>query len=283
MAKVEKETGQSIHNYFDLIVGTSTGGIIALALAAGITAEDILSLYTSNAGKIFKRDLRTKLSLWGLIRHKYDVSHLEQMLKTTFGSTKLKDAKTMLCIPAVEHHKAAPKVYKTPHHQTLHIDGEIFMWEVARATSAAPTIFPAYTTETEAKLDGGLWANNPVMVGIAEALFNGCSLENIKVLSLGTGVNPYTLSQKQARKNCIAAYKTKLVDLVFNVQTESALNIARCFLGDNLSRIDFHNNTFIQLDSSTDEDIQVMLAEADQIFAKSFKNSGFSIGDHFFA
>ncbi len=188
----------------------------------------------------------------------------------------------MLCIPAVEHHKAAPKVYKTPHHKTLHIDGEICMWEAARATSAAPTIFPAYTTETEAKLDGGLWANNPIMVGITEALYNGCNLNDIKVLSIGTGVNPYTLSQKQAQKNSIIGYNSKLVDLVFNVQTASALNQGRYLIGGNLFRIDFHNNTHIQLDSSSGCDIQAMLTEADQMFANSFKNGGHSIYQNFF-
>ena len=284
LSKIESEIGQPIANYFDLIVGTSTGGIIALGLAAGIPAETILSLYKDNVRKIFKKTVLTSIrSCGGVLRHKYDVKYLEQMLQTTFGSTKIKDAQTMLCIPAVEHHNASPKVYKTPHHKSLHIDGEIFMWEAARATSAAPTIFPAYTMETEAKLDGGLWANNPVMVGISEALYNGCSVNNIKVLSLGTGVNPYTLSKKRAQNNSIFAYKAKLVDLVFNVQTASALNMGSYIIGDNLLRIDFHNNTCIQLDSSSDQDLQVMLTEADQEFANSFKSCGHNICQHFFA
>ncbi|MDA6082735.1 hypothetical protein OSJ97_24645, partial [Escherichia coli] len=72
---------------------------------------------------------------------KYTNKQLLSLLKETFGDIKIEDALTMLCIPSIEHHKAEPKVYKTPHHRDYILDGKRYMWEVALATSAAPTFF----------------------------------------------------------------------------------------------------------------------------------------------
>ncbi|MEC3004586.1 MULTISPECIES: patatin-like phospholipase family protein [Bacillus cereus group] len=96
----------------------------------------------------------------------------------------------MVCIPSIVHQKASPKVYKTPHHPHFIKGGNIEIWKIALATSAAPTyLSAAVIDDNECKIDGGLWANNPVLVAIAEAVKLGYSLEQIKVLSIGTGTS----------------------------------------------------------------------------------------------
>ena len=203
LSKIEEEIKQPIYKYFDLITGTSTGGIIALALSYGISANEIEKLYMDNAKDIFKpkNPCIAKLGpINKLFSCTYDNRHLKKIMESKFGEAKIKDSNTFLCIPAVEHNKAKPKVFKTPHNKRLHIDGNLKMLDVALSTAAAPTYFEAYSIDGhDCKLDGGLWANNPVLIGIAEAINNGIDINKIKVLSIGTGSNIYDANNKKAK------------------------------------------------------------------------------------
>ncbi|PGP46642.1 patatin-like phospholipase family protein [Bacillus thuringiensis] len=118
------------------------------------------------------------------------VHHILQIIVCLLFLNKflhLKEVNIMVCIPSIVHQKASPKVYKTPHHPHFIKGGNIEIWKIALATSAAPTyLSAAVIDDNECKIDGGLWANNPVLVAIAEAVKLGYSLEQIKVLSIGT-------------------------------------------------------------------------------------------------
>lgn len=276
LSKIEADIKKPIHEYFDLITGTSTGGIIALALAQGIPACEIETLYTENADKIFKPKnlLLSKLGpLNKLFSCSYDNTELKILLSKILGDAKIKDAYTFLCIPAVEHSKAKPKVFKTPHNKNLHVDANKRMVDIALSTAAAPTYFKAHSIEGhDCNLDGGLWANNPVLVGIAEAVHNGIALNNIKVLSIGTGANIYNANNRSAVNGGLLSWNKKLIDVILNVQAEGALFTAKHLIGENLRRIDFVPSRELSLDSISKEDLDYMKHEADTVFARTYKN-----------
>lgn len=285
LARIEQELGSSIYSYFDLIAGTSTGGIIALALSLGISAERIRDLYVREGPKIFKPRTPLPDKVMAFFGSKYSNAALQEALARTLGSARMRDANTMLCIPSLEHQKAAPKVYKTPHDGRYHADAELPMWKVALATSAAPFYLPPFSvTGKDCKLDGGLWANNPVVVGIAEAVGHGVPLSKIKVLSLGTGLEVYSAGNEAARRNSILSWASGLniVHLTMGAQSEGHLNTARFLVGDNLTRINFVARKPMGLDSTSKEFFDELLHEADRAFEKTFKN-GVDVFGKFFS
>ena len=188
LAGLEADLGCSVHEAFDLIVGTSTGGIIALGLGAGLSPSEILDFYLAEKGRIFADPLRLR-ALRHLLLAKYSPAPLESALRDTFGEQLLGQSRIPLVIPAYDIGENAVHLFKTPHHPRLRRDHKIPMWAVAMATAAAPTYFPTFRLPgEEARLiDGGVWANNPAMVGVTEAIsMFGCELKELRVLSLGT-------------------------------------------------------------------------------------------------
>ena len=188
LAGLEEDTGRRIVEHFDLVVGTSTGGIVALGLGAGLTPREILDFYVSQNRSIFSNPLG-----WRILRRpfaaKYRPKRLQAALQRTFGQTLLGDSAVPLVIPSFNLGENAVYIFKTPHHERLKRDYRVPMWAVAMATSAAPTFFPAFRLPGDGVrlIDGGVWANNPAMVGVTEAVsMFGQRLEDMRVLSLGT-------------------------------------------------------------------------------------------------
>jgi patatin-like phospholipase/acyl hydrolase len=164
-----------ISEHFDMICGTSTGGLIALALSKGVPAVDIVKFYKEKGPLIFPAK-----KLWsesrGKIRQlltsgKYDNGPLEKALQDILGDTQMSEAKNLLCIPAYNLTSGRPRVFKYPHPEGyMYASKYGSMLEAALATSAAPTYFPVKFINNCYYTDGGVWANNPVLCGIQEAL-----------------------------------------------------------------------------------------------------------------
>ncbi|MGG0650736.1 CBASS cGAMP-activated phospholipase [Bacillus mycoides] len=269
LSDIEEQVGKPIHQYFDLIAGTSTGGIIALGLANDISAKDILELYLKRGKDIFGN--RRTILPFSKDSH-YGNDGLIQLLQETFGDKLLKEVNTMVCIPSIEHQKASPKVYKTPHHPHFIKDGNIEIWKIALATSAAPTYLPAAVIDdNECKIDGGLWANNPVLVAIAEAVKLGYSLDQIKVLSIGTGTSLYEVDNKHAIRGGILSWGTNLVDFTMQAQSKGAFYTACYLIGNRLSRIDFETGVNYKLDNTESNILARLQHEANQKFLDSFE------------
>lgn len=188
LAKIEENLGGiSVTDHFDLITGTSTGGIIALGLALGMRPREIVQFYVAEGPKIFKKTpLLT--SIRSYTRSKYPQEPLKLALQKYFGDKLISDSTKRLVVPSYNLAKDEVYIFKTPHHSRLTTDGKVPMWKVALATSAAPTYFPCCEHVDGMRLvDGGLWANNPTMVGIVEAVsLLGVPLDAIATLSLGT-------------------------------------------------------------------------------------------------
>ena len=165
--------GAPISNYFDLIAGTSTGGIIALALGKGLTAAQARDLYVERGGLIFPPTTaygRAKRWLWRTQRYAYERKPLEDELLRILGDSALGESKARLCIPSFEGHYGEPWIYKTPHHPDYKRDKFEHMKTVGLATAAAPTYFAALPNNGYTMVDGGLWANNPIMNALVDAL-----------------------------------------------------------------------------------------------------------------
>lgn len=195
LAGLEDELEQPIGRYFDLISGTSTGGIIAIALAMGVSAKEVLALYEENGPEIFDQDQdgvigwfkrRYRDGRWALWGPKYETDALEAAIRSVLGERKLGEAQTRLMIPAWNAATRKVYVYKTAHHERLTTDYKDPAVDAALATSAAPTFFREHITANDVGLvDGGLWANNPAGNAVVEAVgVLGWPATEIKLLSI---------------------------------------------------------------------------------------------------
>lgn len=239
--------GQSIASYFDLVAGTSTGGILALGLGAGLTASELADLYTTRGGDIFPEPtgspLGKALSWWQTAAHfthyRYERAPLEKMLVDTLGDKLFGDSVVRLCVPTFEGKHSEVFVYKTPHHPDYMHDRFEPMVKVALATSAAPTYFRPLEHGGHKLVDGGVWANNPAMLAVIEALICfDLDRAQIDLLSVGCGDDPYVVSDFQTEYGGKFAW----FDVIFaamRLQSLSAINQARLLLGPpSVNRID---------------------------------------------
>ncbi len=189
LAEIEKSLQGPIYRYFDLIAGTSTGAIIALALGLGLTAEEITGFYRKHGAKIFPAHfLSAPIRLLRyLLSSKYPAQPLRDALREVFKESVLGDSKVRLLIPSFNVNTGEIHIYKTRHHRRFLTDFRVPMVDVALATTAAPTYFPAHRGAGGALyIDGGLWANNPVGNAVVEARsWLGKSPKQVNVLSLG--------------------------------------------------------------------------------------------------
>jgi len=187
LAHLEDDLGVTITDHFDLIAGTSTGGIIAIGLGLGLSPKQIVEFYLEQGNVIFPN------TVFGKPKHifcrKYSSASLEKALKDCIGeNTLFGKSKKRLVIPSYNIDDDDVNLFRTPHCKHLRRDWKIPAWKIARATSAAPTYFPVFKGINHKRLvDGGVWANNPTLVAINEARsFLKHPLETIKVFSLGT-------------------------------------------------------------------------------------------------
>jgi patatin-like phospholipase/acyl hydrolase len=195
--------GEPVGRYFDMIAGTSTGGIIALGLAHGLTAAKIRDVYVERGHLIFPPASLIG-RMWRRIRrferYSYERKPLEDELLRMFGDAVLGEAKTRLCIPAFEGRHGEPWIYKTPHHPDYKRDRHATMVTVGLATAAAPTFFRALPNNGYMMVDGGLWANNPVMNGLVDALTCfAVDRRQVRILSLGCGETSFRVDDAKAR------------------------------------------------------------------------------------
>lgn len=198
---------------FDLIVGTSTGGILALGLAYGLPLRDIIDLYTNKGAGIFPNSMPKKISGWPswLLRRQACANTgqaaLRRALDEQFQETTIKqlyDKRGIgVCVPAVRMATRKAWVFKTPHiparenHQAKNRDDNYKLTDVCLATSAAPILLPLAAvdnpddeTRYDVFADGGLWANNPTLIGLIEALEITESQRDIQIISVSTASPP---------------------------------------------------------------------------------------------
>jgi uncharacterized protein len=244
LAALERETGRSVMEHFDLIVGTSTGGIIALGLGLGLSAAEIRDFYVERGPAIFpSTGLRHRLALTfrQLIAPKRSRADLEKALTGVFGDRTLGESRCRLVLPCYESVTARIYLLKTAHDPRFTGEYRARAVDCALATAAAPTYYqasPFPPRPGESYIDGGVWANCPALVGVTEAMaFLSAAPQDIDVLSIGTVAEPFGVSTSQ-RAGGILQWNTGLLELLFHGQAESALAHAGLLTGGGVYRID---------------------------------------------
>lgn len=238
LAELEKRfcAGRRVSEYFDLIAGTSTGGIIALGLGAGFSAAEMKALYVDRGQEIFPpRKLSWLHSAASFLRqtvlYRYDRDAIARLLSETLGEKLFGDSASRLCIPAFDGTHSEVFVYKTPHHTDYKFDRLEKMINIGLATSAAPTFFQPFKNGGYQMVDGGVWANNPIMLAVIEALICfDVAPSKIDVLSIGCGDDPYIVSPRQIKFGGMWFWKDAIF-AAMRLQSLAATNQARRLIG----------------------------------------------------
>jgi uncharacterized protein len=234
--------GGSIADCFDLVVGTSTGGIIALGLGAGLTAVQLFDLYLDRGKEVFPDHgwaVRHFLGASSILFNRCDHRRLDRLIEDILGDRRIWQSRIRLCVPAAETRHFEPFIFKTPHHPDYRIDWREPMTLAARTTSAAPTFFAPVRNGGYEFVDGGLWANNPTMVGIADAL--ACFAlrrEQIRVLSLGCVRSEFEMSWARRRFGGLWFWRSIFFEGM-HVESQNVVGQARLIVGgDRVLRAD---------------------------------------------
>lgn len=230
LAELERLCGRNICEYFDILAGTSTGAIIAAALAIKIPSRDILELYLDKGKEIFPKEH------WKLFKGKYSTQPLKNELKKIFADKKMGDANTRLLIPTYNLSTDAVQIFKTPHAIDLYFDKDKKIYEVLLATTAAPVYFSPYKMSGGIYMDGGVGANNPSLIALVEGVTRcDWNKEDIMILNIGnvsSGKNT-TGKEKMGLSNFLT-----IQQCFMNAQNQYASNICNLIIGDRYIRIE---------------------------------------------
>lgn len=233
-----------IGDHFDLIVGTSTGGIIALGLANGLTAGTLRDLYVDRGGEVFP-DYgpfgKAVNELMGAVRHRCDHKALERLIAEVLGEKCFWQARKRVNIPSIDSTYGEVFVFKTPHHPDFKLDWCKPMALAARATSAAQSFFKPVSDGTYEYLDGGIWANNPVMIGLVDVL--SCfdvPRDRISILSLGCVEDTYGIGTLQRHLGGKVFWPSNVINGGMHLQSMNAVGQAGLLIGrDKLIRVNY--------------------------------------------
>lgn len=260
-------------NKVDLLAGTSTGGIIALGLAAGMSPAQLVQLYRDYGGKIFDDSWWDDITdVGGLAGADYDNKNLRKILSGVFGRKRLRDLPKRVLVPAFDldnsddpnKNPADPRRWKAKFFHNYpgpQSDGAELVVDVALRTSAAPTYFPSY----QGYIDGGVVANSPSVAAIAQALdadTGGQQLADLRLLSIGTGENPAYLTGQTLDWGA-AQWAKPLISLMIDGVMNVADYQCRRILRNNYRRVSTLLPSAIKLDDV--KRIPDLIAAADAV------------------
>jgi uncharacterized protein len=241
---IEKECKRPIANMFDCLAGTSTGSIIAASIALNISMDKILESYKTYGEKIFVKQAKV-----GLFKSVYNDRYLRRLLKKAFGERTLADIEKPLLIPAVDITHGKPFIHRSNYGHNERGDLSIKVWDAVLSSCSAPIYFPPNNVENRyLSIDGGLWANNPSLVCITEAVhFFNTGLDEINIVSVGTGQQRIDFSIDSEKYWGVRQWlpfhfpsmkvTPKLVDLALNLSSESVSYHCQLLLKDHYLRI----------------------------------------------
>ena len=238
LARLEEDLGVRVTDHFDLIAGTSTGGIIALGLGLGLTPREILDFYVDLGPRVFRRDGWLG-SMRQVLRAKHNPAPLRTALTDVFGDRTFGESTKRLVIASYNLVSDDVYLFRTAHHPRLKRDWRESAVNVALATSAAPTYLPAFSLDGARLVDGGVWANNPAMVALVEAVGTcGLPLSALRVFSLGT-TSEVRHRGRHLDRGGLASWSRSIADILLRAQSISATNQIHHLVGPrNLMRLD---------------------------------------------
>lgn len=279
LAKIEEKFKRKSGECFDMICGTSTGGLIALGIASGQSAQSLADMYFLKGKDIFptyENKILRKLNR-GFIHTltqtffygKYSNKRLKGILEETYGKTKLGELDNLICVPSFNLVSGMPRVFKYPHKEGgFFMDGEIPVVEAALATSAAPTYFPIHEYNDFLYIDGGVWANNPSLCGLLESLkyFVGDDKEysHVELLSVSSVYQPTGWPAKIRKRRSFLGWRSKLIEPSMDGQAY----FTHFFLDTALERIN-KNSKYFRIKSPKLSANQMKVIEMDRADRKA--------------
>jgi len=228
LKEIEKLTGKKIHELFDLIIGTSTGGIIACGLTVTkdgktplLDIDKLIDLYTTKGSLIFpyKDNLLTKIS--SVFNPKFKGEGLDKSLKEYFLDLKLSDTLKPIIVSSYDIRNNEVVMFKS--RKSNEKGYNALLKDVCRATSAAPTYLPSYEMTFAGKertcVDGGVFINNPSLAGVSDVIRNtygikDLSVKDITLLSLGTGIYTENLGVKNTNSWGLKDWARPITDIM---------------------------------------------------------------------
>ena len=261
LKEIEDKFKIKIHEHFDLIAGTSTGSILASALAIDIPLSEVIDLYKNEGSQIFNS---RKLGFMGLFKSRYRSDHLKKLLEEKFQNKTLSDPsiKTRLLIPTTDISNGDVHVIKSYYINEFKRDKDRKIQDAVLSSCSAPLYFNPNRMENYLLADGGLWANNPSLVALTEGMgkikktdnIEKITLDNTRLLSIGTGIGHKYYDIKYSGSDSWGFLRkwnsSKLIDTILNLQSINVHNTVNFMLpADNYLRINFESDTDLSLDS----------------------------------
>ncbi|HBT64149.1 MAG TPA: patatin [Ruminococcaceae bacterium] len=273
IAEIEKQTGKPACKLFDLIVGSSTGGIITAMLAAPdsqgnpkYSAQQIKSCYIELGKSVFHSSLiRRIFTLNGILNTRYPAHRLKKHTRDYFGNTRLHSALTDIVLSAYDTETATPWFFKSRHAAAHRNDiDDPLLAQAVRATSAAPTFFPPVKIGNHSFIDGGIVANNPALCAYAEARNLYPHEGEFLIVSLGTGSGLKILSYKKTRNWGALNWALPMLDVLSNSAAGTVDYQMRSLVGtQRYFRFEFRlDRKSQQMDDSSKENIKRLEAVA---------------------
>ena len=231
LAEIEARTGRRTASLFDLVAGTSTGGILACVLTqpGAPPAAEVAELYVSEGPRIFHRSLlRTITSAGGVIDERYDDRGLRAALERFLGDARLADTQVPVFVPAYDIEARSATFFRTG-------EDDVSLVDVAHATSAAPTYFEPVRVGGRALIDGGVFASNPSYCAYVDLVKTG--REPTVLASLGTGEQIRPIRYEDARGWGQLGWARPVIDVMLSSQAETVGFGLEHLLGDRYVRL----------------------------------------------
>ena len=266
LARLEDALQAPVRERFDLIAGTSSGSILAGAAAMSVPMERLAGLFETEAARIFKR---RRFSCFPLVRSRYSTEPLSQVLGEYLPEVTLGEVQTPLMITSSDISTGRVHVFKSRYLEKLghpyRRDGDVRLSDAVLASCAAPAYFDPRLVREYLLADGGLWANNPSIIALTEAVSRfGRPIEQVHVLSIGTGRTASFYRKSRAWGLLTGWGGEQLVSYVLGLQSQASANMAKLLLGDRHLRFDPEVQSW-KLDDA--KHIQNLKALADRDFS----------------
>jgi predicted acylesterase/phospholipase RssA len=266
LAEIEHRTQRPISQTFDLIAGTSTGGILSLGLCVPddsgkpkYAAEKLVELYETRGSQIFHRDAWYRVwAMENILEAKYPTDGIEEVLQEYFADTRVSQSMAELLVASYDIERRKPFFFKR-RHALASADFDWPMWQAARATSAAPTYFEPAKLSSEsgddyfALVDGGVYANNPAMCAYAEARSIWPEEADLLVVSLGTGQLTRSIPYDQARNWGLAKWAQPILGVVFDGVSDTVDYQLEDLCRDTKTRVSGYFRYQVTLSSGNDD------------------------------
>ena len=272
LADLERRAGRPVFELFDLIAGTSTGGILACALCApeSLPAEQLVALYEEEGPEIFSRSaLQRARSGEGLLDEKYDSAALDRALERFLSDKRLSESRPDLIVPAYDTADPGPYFFKSSKARENEAD-DFALSVVARATSAAPTYFEASAVDGRALIDGGVFAINPAMSAFAEVMRHQPSAE-VVLLSLGTGQRTRRRTYADIKDWGLVEWARPILDVVFDGVSDAVDYQLLHILGEERYwRLQVElTEANDDMDDASEENLRLLRRQAEELIAAS--------------